>query len=43
MIRKNMVGVVAFGFAAALSAEVATQKYDWYTVNGIQEVHVEAN
>jgi hypothetical protein len=43
MIRKNMVGVVAFGFAAALSAEVATQKYDWKPVNGVQEVHVESN
>jgi hypothetical protein len=43
MIRKDMVGVVAFGFAAALSAEVATQKYDWKPVNGVQEVHVESN
>jgi hypothetical protein len=43
MIRKFTVGVVAFGFAAALSAEVATQKYDWKPVNGIQEVHVESN
>src|SRR5262249_29500451 len=39
------VFVFAFGFAAALSAQVseATQKYDWKPVNGIQEVHVESN
>lgn len=43
MIRKFMPGVVAFGFAAALCAEVATQKYNWKPVNGIQEVKVEAN
>ena len=43
MIRKCIPGVVAFGFAAALSAEIATQKYDWKPVNGIQEVHVESN
>src|ERR1700686_5312165 len=43
MIRKSAVGVVAFGFAAALCAEVATQKYDWKPVNGVQEVHVESN
>lgn len=43
MIRKSCVGLAAFGFAAALCGEVATQKYDWKPVNGFQEVHVEAN
>jgi hypothetical protein len=43
MIRKFMPGVVAFAFASALCAEVATQKYDWKPVNGVQEVHVESN
>ena len=28
--------------AAPLSAGVATQKYDWKPVNGVQEVHVES-
>jgi len=43
MIRKFMSGVVGFGFAAALCAQVATQKYDWKPVNGVQYVHVETN
>jgi hypothetical protein len=43
MIRKFMPGVVGFGFAAALCAQVSTQKYDWKPVNGVQEVHVEVN
>lgn len=43
MIQRLSVGFAAFGFAAALCAEVATQKYDWKPVNGIQEVHVESN
>lgn len=42
-MRTGVVGLVAFGFAAALCGEVATQKYDWKPVNGVQEVHVEAN
>jgi hypothetical protein len=29
--------------AAPLSAGVATQKYDWQPVNGIQDVHVESD
>ncbi len=43
MIRRWSVGLAAFGFAAALCAEVATQKYDWRPVNGVQEVRVESN
>lgn len=43
MIRKSLVGLASFGFAAALCGEVATQKYDWKPVNGVQEVHVETN
>lgn len=43
MIRKFVVGLAASGFAAALCAEVATQKYDWKPVNGVQEVHVESS
>jgi hypothetical protein len=43
MIRKFMPGVVGFGFAAALCAQEATQKYDWRPVNGVQDVHVEVN
>jgi hypothetical protein len=43
MIRKGAVGLAAFGFAAALCAQVATQKYDWKPVNGVQEVHVESS
>jgi hypothetical protein len=43
MMRKSVIGFVAFGFAAALCGQVATQKYDWKPVNGVQEVHVEAS
>lgn len=43
MIRKLLVVSALLGLAAALPAEVATQKYDWKPVNGIQEVKVEAN
>ena len=46
MVRKLLVVFALLGFAAALSAQVATvatQKYDWKPVNGIQEVKVETN
>ena len=35
--------IAAFLAAAPLSAGVATQKYDWKPVNGVQEVHVESD
>ena len=43
MVRKLLLVFALLGLAAALPAEVATQKYDWKPVNGAQEVHVESN
>jgi len=33
----------AFLLAAPLCAGVATEKYDWHPVNGVQDVHVESD
>ena len=43
MVRRLSLAVLLAGFAAVLSAQVATQKYDWKPVNGVQYVHVETN
>ena len=43
MARRLSLAVLLAGFAAVLSAQVATQKYDWKPENGVQYVHVEAN
>ena len=46
MVRKLLVVFALLGFAAALSgqtATIATQKYDWKPVNGIQDVKVEVS
>jgi hypothetical protein len=43
MARRLSLAFLLAGFAAVLSAQVATQKYDWKPVNGVQYVHVEAN
>jgi hypothetical protein len=40
---KRFSFLAALLVAAPLSAGVATQKYDWNPVNGIQEVHVESD
>ncbi len=42
MIRKLFVVFALLGIAAALPAEMATKKYDWKPVNGLQEVNVVA-
>jgi hypothetical protein len=41
MVQRISIALVVLGCAAALSADVVTQKVDWKPVNGIQEVHVE--
>lgn len=43
MVRKLFVVFALLGLAAALPAQVATQKYDWKPVNGFQEVKVETS
>ena len=43
MVRKLFVVFALLGLAAALPAQVVTQKYDWKPVNGFQEVKVETN
>jgi hypothetical protein len=43
MARRLCLAVLLAGFAAVLSAQVATQKYDWKPENGVQYVHVESN
>jgi len=35
--------LAAFFIAVPLSAGVATQKFDWHPVNGVQEIHVESD
>jgi hypothetical protein len=40
---KRLSFLGAFLLAAPLSAGVATQKYDWAPVNGVQDVHVETD
>jgi hypothetical protein len=40
---KRFTLLAALLVAAPLSAGVATQKYDWKPVNGVQEVHVESD
>lgn len=43
MIRTSAVFCCASALAAVLSADQATQKFDWSPVSGVQEVHVEAS
>jgi hypothetical protein len=43
MARRLFLSLWLGGFAAVLSAQVATQKYDWKPENGVQYVHVEVN
>lgn len=40
---KRFSFLAAFLLAAPLSAGVATEKYDWHPVNGVQDVHVESD
>lgn len=35
--------LAAFLFAAPLSAGVATEKFDWHPVKGVQDIHVESD
>jgi hypothetical protein len=43
MVRRMSLALVVLGFAAALSADVVTKKFDWNPVNGAQDVNVEVN
>jgi hypothetical protein len=40
---KRFSFLVALLVAAPLSAGVATEKFDWHPVNGVQDVHVESD